>query len=241
MPVEYQPIISQERSVIPACDFESTPKLTSLISATTGNPKIGGYKIGFDLVAEHGMVHVGLTARSCTNKPLIYDHQKGATDIPDMGRNMAQKLKRGGFDALILFPQAGPETQSRWTKEAQDAGLGVFLGLHMTHPRFLVSEGGYIADDAPERAFRQAVEEGVTNFILPGNKVEYVAKYCQLLTELCGPDNFAVAAPGFITQGGEISEFTKAITTKRWHAIVGSGIYKQEDMKAAAELVTSQL
>jgi len=39
-----------------------------------------------------------------------------------------------------------------------DATCRVLVGGHMTQPEFLVSEGGFIADDAPERIFKIAIE-----------------------------------------------------------------------------------
>lgn len=50
-------------------------------------------------------------------------------------------------------------------------------------------------------------------------------------------------APGFIDQGGIITECGK-VAGENWHAIVGSAIYKKEtrdEMKKAAILATSQI
>jgi orotidine-5'-phosphate decarboxylase len=47
-------------------------------------------------------------------------------------------------------------------------------------------------------------------------------------------------APGFVAQGGEITEAAKA-AGKFWHAIVGRAIYEAEDIRKAAEEMTSKL
>lgn len=137
-------------------------------------------------------------------------------------------------DAVILFPFAGPATQFAWTKACQDAGLRVLIGGVMTHPQFLVSEGGYIADEAPERIFRAACRQGVTDFVVPGSKLKWVKDLRALLVERLGENGFTLYAPGFITQGGDISECGKA-AGERFHPIVGSAIYGQKTQAAMRE------
>jgi len=175
--------------------------------------------------------------------PIIYDHQKGGTDIPDLGPKFAKAVKSSGADAVILFPFGGGATAEAWIKSCQEEGLVVLVGGHMTQPKFLENEGGFIADFGPEAIYRLAAEKGVTNFVVPGNKTDYVLKYRQLLEEVLGVDNFILYAPGFISQGGDISE-TGKVAGSNWHAIVGSAIYKKEGIEAmrqAALEVTSQI
>jgi orotidine-5'-phosphate decarboxylase len=120
------------------------------------------------------------------------------------------------------------------------------VGGVMTHKQFLVSEGGYISDDAPERIFRQAAQEGVRHFVVPGTKIEWVRTLRGFLVEELGEGNFVLYAPGFLTQGGSISECGQAAGDE-WHAIVGSAIYgkdepnTREQMRTAMELVTGQI
>jgi len=163
--------------------------------------------------------------------PIIYDHQKGGTDIPDLGEGFAQDLKSFGVDAVILFPFGGAVTERKWIKACQDAGLVVLVGGHMTQPEFLESEGGFIVDSAPERIYTIAAENGVTNLVVPGNKPNFVLKYRQLLERLLDVGNFTLYAPRFSgKQGGSISEID-TILGNNWHAIVGSDIYKFEGVR----------
>ena len=231
-------LIPRDKSVIVAADVELS-KLDSLIKATYEVEGIGGYKIGFGL-GLRSLKMVASLVRETTDLPIIYDHQKAGNDIPPMGAELVDVCKEAGINAVILFPFAGPATQEAWTKAAQDADLTVLVGGHMTHEKFLVSEGGYITDDAPERIYHLGATLGVRNFVVPGNKTDFVQRYRKLLEEILGPENFDLYAPGFITQGGSISE-TAQVAGKKWHAIVGSGIYKAEDMRKAAEQVTAQI
>lgn len=232
--------IEKERSVIVAADVSQLEVLKELVKQTCLVEGISGYKVGLELVLTYGLPQVVSTIQEQTNLPIIYDHQKAATDIPEMGEKFARACKQAKVNAVILFPFGGAQTEESWIKACQNEGLTVLVGAHMTQPQFLVSEGGFLADDSPEKIFRIAAENKVRDFVVPGNKPEYVEKYRQLLEGFLGKGNFTLYAPGFIAQGGEISE-TGKVAGKNWHAIVGSAIYKAENFQKAAEKVTSQI
>lgn len=198
------------------------------------------------MALELGLPEVVRRIRYHSSLPIIYDHQKAGNDIPEMDKTFAEVCCRADVDAVILFPFSSPVTEERWIKAAQDTGLIVLVGGHMTVPKFLASQDGFIANNAPDRIYSIAAENGVRDFVVPGNKPEYVDQYRALLTGILGLDNFTLYAPGFITQGGNIAEAGK-VAGKKWHAIVGSAIYGKdkpfsvEEMEAAAEEVTAQI
>ena len=233
-----QKIINRDRSVIPACDVSTLEEFENLVKETAKVGGIGGYKIGFELGLRYGLEKVVETARKHTDKPIIYDHQKAGTDIPDTGKNFAEVCKRSGIDTVILFPQAGPETERAWIYHALDKGLNVIVGGRMTHPAYAVSEGGWITDEGALEMYRIAARVGINNFVVPGNKPD-VIKQIRGVIEAEGI-NPVFYAPGFIAQGGSISDATK-VAGDRFHGIVGRGIYQAEDMRAAAIEHTSQL
>ncbi|MDI6721510.1 MAG: orotidine 5'-phosphate decarboxylase [Candidatus Aenigmarchaeota archaeon] len=229
------------RSVIPACDTDSMELFEEVVKETAGNSKIGGYKIGFELGLNHSLPKVVETARRyTTDKKIIYDHQKAGTDIGDvqMARKFAKTLKNAGVDAVIFFPQSGPVTQTAWTGEALQEGLHVIIGGHMTHKGYLESEHGYIRDSAPEEIYRRTARHGINSFVVPGNKTEFVEMYKKIVeSEGSDPEFFA---PGFITQGGSISEAGK-VAGDNFHAIVGRDLMNAENKKEKAGQLTSQL
>ncbi len=233
-----QKIIQADRSVIPACDVDTLEKFEELVKATADVPGIGGYKIGFELGLGFGLPKVVETARKYTQKPIIYDHQKAGTDIPDTGRNFAKVMKRAGVDAVIFFPQAGPETERAWIYHALDNDLKVIVGGRMTHPAYAVSEGGFITDEGALDMYRIAARAGVNNFVVPGNKPDVI----KLVRETVEAEGVSPVfyAPGFIAQGGKIEAAAK-VAGNKFHGIVGRGIYSAPDMKAAAIEHTSQL
>ena len=229
------PIIKLKKSIIPSCDVNSLEKLSKLVKATCSVKRIGAYKIGFELVIPFGIEKVVKTIRKITKLPIIYDHQKAGTDIPEMGEKFIKACKH--VDAVILFPQAGPETEIAWIKAAQNAKMGVIIGGEMTHQAYLKSAGGFIDDNAPKRMYEIAAEMGVTDFVIPGNKPDKAIEYVNLIKNKV--KNPVFYSPGLITQGGRISDLAKKLSL--WHAIIGRAIYEAKGMRKAAEEFTKSL
>lgn len=229
-------IIKLKRSIIPACDVGYLEDLEKLVDATCDVEGIGAYKIGFGLGLRYGLPAVCESIRSRTKIPIIYDHQKAATDIPETGELFAKVCKDAGLDAIILFPQAGPETERAWIKDCKKTGLGVIVGGEMTHPKYKLSDGGWLDDNAITQIYKIAADEGIRDFVVPGNKPDRIKYYAELLKGA----NPVFYSPGLVAQGGEITESAKA-AGERWHAIVGRGLYQAKDMKKAAEQLTAQL
>jgi orotidine-5'-phosphate decarboxylase len=229
-------IISRDKSIIPACDVVYLEDLERLVDATCNVEGIGGYKVGFGLALRYGLPVICESIREWTDLPIIYDHQKAATDTPHTGELFARTCKDAGVDAIILFPQAGPETEIAWIKACKESGLGVIVGGEMTHKGYLQSDDGWIDDMAIAKIYTIAKEAGIRDFVVPGNKPERIKVYASMLKD-CEPVFYS---PGLVAQGGEISESAKA-AGDRWHAIVGRGIYQADDMTNAAKELTSKL
>lgn len=223
------PIINQKKSIIPSCDVDSLEKLSELVKATCSVAGVGAYKIGFGLVIPFGMGRVVKTIRKITKLPIIYDHQKAGTDIPEMGEKFMRACK--GVDAVILFPQAGPETEAAWIKAAQQAEMNVIIGGEMTHQAYLKEAGGFIDDNAPKRIYEIAASMGVADFVIPGNKPGKSLEYAKIIKNKIKEPAFY--SPGLIAQGGKVSDLAKKLD--RWHAIIGRAIYESKDMEKAAE------
>lgn len=230
------PDLIEGKTVIPACDVP-LERFEEIVKATSKIEKIGGYKIPATS-GRNGWQTWVETARNYTEKPLIYDHQKAGTDIPDTGRDFMRELKAAGVNAVILFPQSGPRTQIAWTGEAVQQGLTVLIGGEMTHPKYIENDGGYIRDSAPEEIYLRAAKQGVRHFVVPGNKPDKIKFYRESIEE--AGVNPVFFAPGFVAQGGEISKATEA-AGDHWHAIVGRGIYGADDIGKAAKELTSKL
>ena len=138
---------------------------------------------------------------------------------------------------VFLFPQAGPETEKAWIDAALDQKLGVIVGGRMTHPGYVISNGGFISDEGAVEMYLIAAERGVRDFVVPGNQPDFIAT---LGEDLAHYGDITFYAPGFVTQGGSISHAAKA-AGQRWHAIVGRGIYQADNMHQAAKELSSQI
>ncbi|MBI2576155.1 orotidine 5'-phosphate decarboxylase [Candidatus Woesearchaeota archaeon] len=225
--------IKLKRSIIPACDVATLKLLEKMVKETCKIEGIGAYKIGFELVISFGIKEVIKTIRKFTSLPIIYDHQKAATDIPELGERFMKAVK--GVDYVILFPLAGPVTEEKWIRAAFKEKLGVIVGGDMTHKAFLQRSGGFIENMAPKQIYKIAAQLGVNDFVVPGNRPFMIAEYRRFLESFGLKPIFY--SPGFIEQGGSISESAK-IAGDRYHAIVGRAIYNSKNMgKTAKELV----
>ena len=226
-------IIKLQKSIIPSCDVSDLSELRNLVKETCSVEGIGAYKIGLELALRFGIPAVVSEIRKQTNLPIIYDHQKAATDIPELGEKFAKAVK--GVDAVILFPLTGPETEKAWIKACKKAKLGIIVGGEMTHKGLLESEGGFINEKGTFAIYEIAVKEKINDFVVPGNKPEKIKLYKAFLEARGIKPIFY--SPGLIAQGGNITESAKAAGEK-WHAIVGRALYDAKDInKAAKELV----
>ncbi|NYZ76758.1 orotidine 5'-phosphate decarboxylase [Candidatus Micrarchaeota archaeon] len=230
-------IIGRDRSIVIACDAPLNI-YKKILEQTADIGAVGGYKLGFYLGLRHGLPKLVKLTREYTDKPLIYDHQKAATDIPDTGKKFMEVCTDAGIDAVILFPQAGPETEKAWIEAAKGAGLGIIVGGLMTHKAYVKSDGGYIDDGAIIPMYVNAAKLGVTEFVVPGNKPDKITEIRKALEAQGVKPVFH--APGFIAQGGEITDAARA-AGERWHAIVGRAVYESKDMRKTVLGLSAQL
>ena len=225
-------IVKRNKSIMIACDVEEK-KFEEIVKATADLDVVGSYKIGFYLALNYGLPRIVKIAREYTDKPLIYDHQKAATDIPETGKIFAEVCASSGLDAVILFPQAGPETEKAWIDYCREGGLGVIVGGLMTHKAYRKSEGGFLDDEGIYRMYEIAAKNSISDFVVPGNKPDEIAKI-KSLVEKAGVKKPVFYAPGFIAQGGSISDAARA-AGDQWHAIIGRAIYESRDIRKTAE------
>lgn len=217
--------------VIVACDVKNLNELETLIEVTSSVNGIVGYKIGFILGLNYSLPAVVSTIRELTDLPIVYDHQKAGTDIPDMGTEFATVMKNAGVDSAIIFPQAGPATQEAFIKALLKEKVVPMVGGEMTHQKYMESEGGYIKNGSPEKMYELGAKAGAEFFIVPGTRPDAIKKYADLLSSLTRP---RFCFPGIGRQGGDIETAFNACNASSY-AIIGSSIYKSHDPKKAAE------
>ena len=218
--------------VIPACDVSTLEDFKRLIERTCSIEGIVGYKVGFALALRYTLTALREIAEELTDLPLIYDHQKGGTDIPPMGDIFADVCLHAGIKAVILFPMTGPAAEKAFIEALFQKGLVPWVGGEMTHEMYLHNEGGFIADEAPRAMYTVGAGLGVEYFVLPGNRQGKIAEYHALIAELVKTPKFCM--PGFGTQGGEIKRAFEAVKGNAAYALIGSAIYKSKNIEGAA-------
>ncbi|MBN1425698.1 orotidine 5'-phosphate decarboxylase [Candidatus Fermentibacteria bacterium] len=208
--------------LIPALDTTDLSAAARLVSAVGEAQAVYGFKVGFGLGLAHGLPRVVEAIRKSSAKPILYDHQKAGTDIPDTGRLFAETLRGAGVDEAILFPHAGPAVLAAWVAACSEAGLKVIVGGLMTHRGYVRSEGGFLADEAIPEIYRLAHREGVRAFVVPLTKP---AATRLLVRELdLGACEFY--SPGYGAQGGDPGAFD---FIRRHYVIVGRSLLKAPD------------
>lgn len=234
-------IINKKRSIVPAVDVYTLNELETIVKETCNFSVIGAYKVGFTLVLKYGLFAVVDKIRKFTDKPIIYDHQKAGTDIPDIGPKFMSICKTSGVDAVIIFPQSGPKTQEHWIKAAQGNNLNIIVGGLMTHEAYVRSEGGYICDDAINDIYVKAIELGVRDFVVPGNKKDKLIKIKDIFNTILNEKEVNLYSPGFIKQGGKISETADIVSNSPWHTIIGRAICDSKDIGASVVEYSSNI
>lgn len=233
------PLIQARTGVIVAADVAGLDELRRLVAACAGVPEVVAIKIGFSLGLRHGLPAVVDAIARISAVPVIYDHQKAGTDIPQMGGPFAAVCRDAGVKGVIFFPQAGPKTLEGFVVGAFRCGLTPIVGLVMTHEAYLKSEGGYIVDDAPDAMARTAIELGVKDFVLPGTKPEIVRRFSTGV--LASVESAGVFMPGIGSQGGDLKGAFWAATPHRHFAIIGSAIYGAKEPRTALQAFVQEV
>lgn len=228
----------KDYGIIFACDVSSLSDAESLARISIRVEEVVAYKIGFTLGLRYGLRRVTEALKSINPLPVIYDHQKAGTDIPQMGEPFAQCCKEGEIDGVIIFSQAGPETLDGFINGIVKYEMTPIVGSVMTHKGYLVSDGGYIIDDAPKYIFQTSLNKGVKHFVLPGNKPDLIKKYAEFLAK---ESRASIMMPGIGSQGGDLETAFNACKGLKAQAIIGSAIYKAKNPVAQLDVFRKSL
>lgn len=188
--------------------------------------KIAGYKVSSLNAIEHGLKATVAELRQFTEKPIIYDHQKGGTDIPIITEQQVRLAADCGINSFIAVPLgAGGETLTAFVNACKEARILPIVLLEMTHSE----ADDYLKENSSKLVFEKAKELGVKYFVAPGNKPQKILE----LKGKMDADMF-ITSPGVGAQGGKCERCVEAGTD---YPIVGRAIYEAEDpVKAVNEL-----
>jgi orotidine-5'-phosphate decarboxylase len=221
--------------IVVACDVTGLEALGRLVKELSDVDFVVGFKLGMYLTLKYGLPAAVEAVKKWVDKPLIYDHQKFGTDIPDIcGGEALKLLKDAGIEGVIIFPQSGVETLKSTVRGCQTYNLTPIIGGLMTHRGFLVSEGGYIEDEAPERIYRDAARLGVDHFVLPGNRIPLMKNFTSKIASWIAEPKILFPGVGS-GQGGSLKEAFQTTQHASSYAILGRSIYQSSNPRKAAE------
>jgi orotidine-5'-phosphate decarboxylase len=229
-------MFEKRHGIIIACDVENMEKLKELVEKTYGIEGIVGYKIGANLALKYGLKNIMGEIDFCL--PVIYDHQKAGTDIPQIANKFAKACREAGIKGVIIFPQAGPKSEEAFIDAIFMHKMVPMVGGEMTHEKYLYEEGGFIVDSAPSKIYEIAARKRVDYFILPGNKEEAIKKYHMIIANLINEPKYCM--PGIGRQGGEIKKVFSLLLGYPSYAIVGSSIYDSSDIEKSAKIFAKE-
>lgn len=227
-------LFEREHGIIVACDVLSIQKFEELVKKTCHIKGVVGYKVGAILGLTYGLKELTSVIKENCSHPTIYDHQKAATDIPQMAEKFAKACSNAGIKGFIIFPQAGPKTEEAFIDAILKENMVPLVGGEMTHPAYSEKEGGFIRDGAPEEMYRIGAKKGAEYFILPGNRGDAIKKYHAFLSAMIKKPKYCM--PGIGRQGGEIEKAFSLLRGFPAYAIIGSSIYKSEDIEKATKV-----
>lgn len=247
-------MIQKDKGIIIACDcdFEIYSKI---LRETKELEEIVGYKLGSEL-SLYGRKKIVLLTKNYTDKPLIYDHQKGGTDVSHMGKSFANSAKDDGVDAVILFPRMfNKKAEIAYITAAKEKDLSILVGGLTTEEAERTKEFNegdvnklstieiieYIALTAGwQSIYKTAIGEGVANFVLPGNILEITKEIKDFILKesKIAPIFYT---PGIGAQGGKLSELAELFKGSLWYPIIGRSIYESPNIKEKVRELINQM
>jgi len=227
-------LLKNKHGIIISCDFSNIEKLEKLVKETCSLDFIQGYKIGMLLTIKNSIQKITDIIRKHSDLPIIYDHQKFGTDIPEIcSGEILQIIKNAGVNALVVFPLGGGETLKLVIKECFKVGLTPIVGGDMDHTGYIVEEGGYIDESAAQRIYIDAATIGVTHFMLPCSKLNRLKIYMHKLANIvANPQIFLTGIKEELSE--ELLDACAVIHDYNSFAIVGRGITEAKDYKTSA-------
>lgn len=117
-------LFERKNGVIIDLGYLQAESLIDAIEATESIPFVVGYKIGALSVLEAGLKDTFSNIRKISRKPMLYDHQKLGSDIPDIFKGkMLDLIKSYGADGVFIFPLGGKEVLETIINKCNDIDL----------------------------------------------------------------------------------------------------------------------
>lgn len=181
---------------------------------------VDAIKVGYPLVLSCGLDMVSIIAE---HSDVICDFK--VADIPNTNRLIVENVFKRGASGVIVQGFVGKDSIEACVKAAGDGD--VFVVVEMSHPG-----GAEFFQPVTDRLIKLATNAGATGVIAPATRPERVAYIRNLAGDL------KILTPGIGAQGGSAAD---AVSAGADYVIVGRGIYRAEDPKAAARQIVDDI
>ena len=209
--------------IIPSLDVELREAKRLVEGITDLKREVAALKIGSLLCWKHGLLKVVSEIKDLCDFPVIFDAQKGGTDIPEIVKMQIEIAAEAGVDAFIAGPQgSGSVTLETFVKSCNEHGITPIIVLEMTHP----GANDFLTDKASERILEISLDLGVENFVAPANKPERLRLFKNTAREK--KKHLTIFSPGVGPQGGGPDS---AVFAGADFIIAGRSIYQAENPK----------
>jgi len=220
--------------LVPALDMPLGRALLYLDRLKGLKDAVTGVKYGSDIADRYGnLTAFALFEDIGLEFPIIYDRQKGGSDIPDQVRKQVREAARLGVVAYIgqtlgsgANPSATEEkvfgTTEAMIDQCKKGGLEPVLVLEMTQP----GATHFLREGASEDLARYAKDRGVRYFVAPATRPERIEVYRKIIGDEC-----EIISPGIGPQktGDPVKDAESAVRAGADHLVIGRALIDAED------------
>lgn len=161
--------------------------IEKVIAGCNKLPYIAGFKINSEVTLINGLKNVVSSVKRYTEKPLIYDHQKFGSDMPEIyTESLFDTIKASGVDGLVVFPLSGKKVLEVIVDKCLKIDLLPIVSGDLSYKGYFNDEGGYIYGDTQQRIYLEAASIGVSHFMMSCNRIERIRIYCHELGSIVG-------------------------------------------------------
>ncbi|MFQ5892614.1 MAG: orotidine 5'-phosphate decarboxylase / HUMPS family protein [Candidatus Methanofastidiosia archaeon] len=218
-------MFEKEPGIIPALDVRLS-KAEELVRELKDIEEISAFKISSLLVLEHGLREVAKRLKTYEVN-LIYDHQKGCTDIPEIVSMQVEMAAKYKIDAFIAVPLgAGSASLEAFLNACKALNVLPIVLLSMSHPK----ADAFLSENYLEKLLLQI--EGQVEFIIaPATYPEKISELKERMADV------KIISPGVGPQktGDFILDAQNAIKAGADHLVIGRAIYSAENPRRVTE------
>jgi orotidine-5'-phosphate decarboxylase len=205
--------MKKQSGLILALDVTDRAKALEVTEAV--GDLLDAIKVNYPLALSCGLEIVTELSK---NASIICDFK--VADIPNTNRLIVEQAFKAGASGIIVHGFVGHDSVEACVEHAK--GGDVFVVTEMSHPG-----GQEFTQKIAEDLVQLAIDTKASGVIAPATRPERLKAIRDRLAE-----NMVVLSPGVGAQGGKITDVFKAGAD---YAIIGRGIYGQDDPRKAAE------